>query len=995
MKIDKIGLPKHITRHSLAFAGVATLVTIVATLGIYQSTAPSPISDAAFSAATDFVFTEEFDDTILKDAGATDANWDTTAGELTLFEGVNGWYEADKTTLGQNNVDMQAFGQLVDNFDRSGSISASDTGGWANQILVLDSSDNPNIAWSVNDDIGGTTVDTIYFSKWDGTKWTKADGSAGADMVSDSTRDSIQPAMVLDSSDNPMIVWLHEGCSLNFGDECILFKKWDPTASGGTGAWTAADGTNTGALSDYVVTIGDGYNWRPSLAIDSSDQPAIAWEGEYSGDGLGYILYLQYSNADSEWQTVNDDATPGEVYGCYYALASCGVTSDYSWRPSLEFNSSDEPCVAYVKNHITNKGDVVMACWDNGPDQRWESMNGFAGAQTVSTSGWGGSPDLQLDTLDNPHIVYYDNPNGGGGDEPDIKYVQWSTISGAWVYADGTTTGIESITSDITVDDRWATLALDSSDYPVIAWNYIDWSVTYRNTRLTRWNGTSWVDQNGVAGHEVVFGTDPIDTTVDGDTDWPTVVIDSSDWPAVAYFGDPDDDDDDVNTSDPNEDDAFFTRWYEPTPAPGTGKSISVDATTDAIKSATLTAVETLNGGTVTYKMRSKSTAAFETVTPGTEHFFADPGSDLQWRADLVAASPPPVIESITIAYSTSMPDTERISGSDPGEQSVELSKKTFGPGEASAVILARKDLMADPFAGAPLATRKKAPLLLTSTDKLDSQIATEISRVLSSSGDTIYLLGGNDALSKKVESDLAAIGFTTQVRLGGPHRRATAEEIAKEIYKDNPSTPKVFLVEDERLVDSFSISAQAASLGPDDTADPILLTRRADPTLDSFAADFIVEHPSVTTLEIIGGSEAISDSMETTLTGQFSQLSTITRLEGTDRFWTNSKVIEKYFPSPDVIVVASGLRSAIPGALSASSIVDPAQDTTYFAALLGGIFAANNEAPLLITTQADVPIPVGNYITDNKASITRVCIVGNEEQVGQSVVDRINELLQ
>lgn len=58
---------------------------------------------------------------------------------------------------------------------------------------------------------------------------------------------------------------------------------------------------------------------------------------------------------------------------------------------------------------------------------------------------------------------------------------------------------------------------------------------------------------------------------------------------------------------------------------------------------------------------------------------------------------------------------------------SVEVSRATFAPGTAGAVVLTRADQFPDALAGTPLAVALKAPLLLTGSDALDPRTEAEL----------------------------------------------------------------------------------------------------------------------------------------------------------------------------------------------------------------------------------------------------------------------------
>ncbi len=103
--------------------------------------------------------------------------------------------------------------------------------------------------------------------------------------------------------------------------------------------------------------------------------------------------------------------------------------------------------------------------------------------------------------------------------------------------------------------------------------------------------------------------------------------------------------------------------------------------------------------------------------------------------------------------------------------------------GSAAVGVLATEGNFADALAGTPLAVYRNGPILLTAPAGLHPDTAAELQRVLPP-GATVYLLGGEAALSSQVEADVAALGYTAQ-RLAGATRFETAAAIADEVGGD------------------------------------------------------------------------------------------------------------------------------------------------------------------------------------------------------------------
>jgi len=135
-------------------------------------------------------------------------------------------------------------------------------------------------------------------------------------------------------------------------------------------------------------------------------------------------------------------------------------------------------------------------------------------------------------------------------------------------------------------------------------------------------------------------------------------------------------------------------------------------------------------------------------------------------------------------ASAAATPPVLRLGGVDRIDTAIKISQDYVpnvgaAQGAAQSVVLARSDSFPDALAGVPLAVAKAGPLLLTPPGSLDPRVLTEIQRVLAP-GATVYLMGGEGALSAAVATGVTQAGYVTQ-RFAGTDRfeRQPAAETA------------------------------------------------------------------------------------------------------------------------------------------------------------------------------------------------------------------------
>ena len=294
-----------------------------------------------------------------------------------------------------------------------------------------------------------------------------------------------------------------------------------------------------------------------------------------------------------------------------------------------------------------------------------------------------------------------------------------------------------------------------------------------------------------------------------------------------------------------------------------------------------------------------------------------------------------------------------RIAGSDRFDTSARISAAAFPEG-ADTVFVATGRNFPDALAGAAVAARLDAPILLVDTSAIPPSVATELTRLGPS---TIVILGGEGAVTPGVATALEAYGSV--VRISGDNRYSTAAAISSYGFPDGSDT--VFLATGGDFVDALGGAPAAAA------ADAPILLVESD-MIPAAIADEIVRL-GASNLVLLGGNTAVTDDVEAAL-GTYG---TVTRLSGNDRYATAAAISAYAFPDgADGAFVAVG--TAFPDALAAAAA------------------AAHLGVPLLVVMGGSVPSVVNDEIV--RLGPSAITVIGGPSAVSLTVQGRLSNLL-
>jgi Copper amine oxidase N-terminal domain len=281
--------------------------------------------------------------------------------------------------------------------------------------------------------------------------------------------------LILDSSGYPHIIWRER-----LPDSEVFYVHWNGTN------WECANGDDYAMIpSSANVSKSNGDSWYPSLVLDSSDNPHIAWSDDTSGNDE--ILYIHWNGTN--WECAN-----GDDYAMTPSSANMSKNSGNSWHPSLALDSSDNPYITW-NDATTGNLEILYVHWN---DSNWVSAIGyyywlFPGTAIVSSnSGSSIFSSLALDSNDNPHITWQDGTTAN----PEVFYAHWSGTN--WKCANGDDYDVTPASANVSNNSDWSrkpSFVLDSNENPHITWH--DYTLENYEILYVRWSGNNWECANG------------------------------------------------------------------------------------------------------------------------------------------------------------------------------------------------------------------------------------------------------------------------------------------------------------------------------------------------------------------------------------------------------------------------------------------------------------------------------------------------------------------
>ncbi|MBY6996397.1 cell wall-binding repeat-containing protein [Clostridium botulinum] len=270
--------------------------------------------------------------------------------------------------------------------------------------------------------------------------------------------------------------------------------------------------------------------------------------------------------------------------------------------------------------------------------------------------------------------------------------------------------------------------------------------------------------------------------------------------------------------------------------------------------------------------------------------------------------------------------NVNRISGKNRYETSINIAKH-YNNEKFENVIIANGNDFPDALAGSALSKKLKAPILLIDGSINSSRETINLIKSKLVKNGSIYILGGEGAVSRVYEDYFKDLGYKNIKRLGGINRFATNKSIVKTLNVEK-GTP-IVIVNGFGFADALSVSSSAASKGY-----PIFMSN-AD-KLSNEIKD-IIKDISPTKVFMIGGEGVMRNSIVDELKNIVPSLNkdNIERVAGKNRYETSLNICSKFNLLSDNAIVAN--------------------DENFPDALSGSALASKMDAPIILTDGVNI----------------------------------------
>lgn len=247
------------------------------------------------------------------------------------------------------------------------------------------------------------------------------------------------------------------------------------------------------------VTLGDQVNEAPdvfsaaSIAMDKNNKPVVA-----------YTQFDPYIGVTSQVRAWNGSAW--ESYPTPF-----DHPTEFATDPIVRLTPTDHPVVMALKNE-SDGFSITLRRWTGST---WEDLGKAATLDAYRMNLYPDVMQMVVDSTGEPVVAYLGVEVGAPSNSLELHVVKHQT--GGWDHLDG------ALNQGSNHDMQEPSLALDSSDQPVVTWTEAVDGVS-RDVWVKRWNGTGWTQLGGA-----------LDINQSKETRQASIIVDQYDRPVVAW----------------------------------------------------------------------------------------------------------------------------------------------------------------------------------------------------------------------------------------------------------------------------------------------------------------------------------------------------------------------------------------------------------------------------------------------------------------------------
>lgn len=285
----------------------------------------------------------------------------------------------------------------------------------------------------------------------------------------------------------------------------------------------------------------------------------------------------------------------------------------------------------------------------------------------------------------------------------------------------------------------------------------------------------------------------------------------------------------------------------------------------------------------------------------------------------------------------------QRFQGENRAKTAVNVQRHYFA--NTNKVILVNDNAYPDAISATNV-SMGKYPLLYTGKNSLSIETKSALDKMFL---DEIYLMGGANTISKKVENSLKRnFPHAKITRIMGNNRYDTSAESARTRAK---TTNLIFAAGT-----NYADALYATSLAAHQNA-PILLV--SNDGINQSTANFIKSLGNIHNVTIVGGEISVNQSVK----NQIEALTRkpVTRLAGVDRYESSVEVAKRVNANPAEVITTSG--------------------EVFADALVSSTVAQKIKAPILLVKKDVLPLSVREYLKKNN-SIYKLTTIGGYNTV-------------